>query len=181
MDLPTLAGKPIRRGRRLSWVGIYVYPCGNTAVAEGGRRDQARPARAEYHSSRVNTTRRPGRALAGQAVAACAAAGLESISGGLRGRGRRKTKERGESPASRPKSAEIDEQGRLITGLSAPLWLSLELFPPCRSSCGRQRPDRSRRPSVRPGAGRAASAWPGQATARSRHRLLLPREQHRSS
>ena len=26
----------MRRGRRLSWVGIYVYPCGNTAVAAGG-------------------------------------------------------------------------------------------------------------------------------------------------
>ena len=27
MDLPTLAGKPNRRGRRLSWVGISILPC----------------------------------------------------------------------------------------------------------------------------------------------------------
>jgi hypothetical protein len=66
----------------------------DVAVAEGGIKQGQR---VQSITVAGNTTRRPGRALADQAVAACAAAGLESISGGLRGRGRRKTKERGES------------------------------------------------------------------------------------
>src|SRR5271157_4756084 len=90
----------MRRGHRLSGVGISVYPSGNTAVAAGGIKQGQRVQSITVCG--VNTTRRPGRALASQAVAAGAAAGLGSTLGGSSGSRSRKTKERGENPRPAP-------------------------------------------------------------------------------
>ena len=127
MDLPTLAGKPIRRGRRLSWVGIYVYPCGNTAVAEGGIKQGQRVQ--SITVAELTQPEGPGGPSPARRSRRVLLPGWNPSPADCAVEEDAKPRSEARVPASRPKSAEIDEQGRLITGLSAPLWLSRELFP----------------------------------------------------
>jgi hypothetical protein len=136
VDLPTLAGKPIRRGRRLSWVGISVYPSGNTAVAAGGIKQGQRVQSITVVG--LTQPEGPGGPSPARRSRRVLLPGWDPSPADCAAEEDAKPRSEARVPASRPKSAEIDEQGRLITGLSAPLWLSLELFPEHRGKAQRE-------------------------------------------